>query len=95
MWVSIYYEPYASFEYLILWEHTKEEWRMVQNLDDASTIHKWHGYLVKKLWSSLPDYEKESVSLHRKRSLGRNPIDNPQFNEKIDIDYLIKKTKVE
>nr|WP_147664731.1 hypothetical protein [Candidatus Prometheoarchaeum syntrophicum]QEE17847.1 hypothetical protein DSAG12_03685 [Candidatus Prometheoarchaeum syntrophicum] len=91
LWVSVPYEPYASFEYLILWDFTKEDWRMIHDLDNASTIHEWHGQSVKDLWSTLPDNERESVLSHRKRSYGRNPIDIPQNNEKIDINSLIKK----
>ena len=77
LWCASPYEPYASFSYLVAWSDSQEAWKRIHGLDEGKTLLAWHAYAIAAYWRSLPKEEQEEVEAHRKRSYGRNPIDDP------------------
>lgn len=71
LWCSVHYEPYGSFEYLVLREYTIDDWEDLNSIDNGETLRKWHSQLINSLWETLPLDEQEAVHFHRNRSFGQ------------------------
>src|SRR5688572_25246692 len=78
LWCLSRYEPHASFPYLVLWPHDSATWHRVSERDAGLSLGRWHASMVRQHWQSLPTAELDQVEAHRRRSYGRNPIDEPE-----------------
>jgi len=77
LWCEVAYEPYGALAYLARWHFSEAEWAALHGRDDGKTVGDWNGAMVRAYWSTLPADELSEVAAHRKRSYGRNPVDEP------------------
>lgn len=84
LWCSSHYGPQGSYELLILWEHSIEDWKYIHGLDQGETLRNWHKQSIKQLWMTLPIEEQESINLHK-----HNPIEELQDSTPINLKELI------
>ena len=82
----------ASFEYIVLWQYSLNDWEKIHDIDNGNTLHVWHGQMIKSLYDTLEKDEKQAITDHRERSyMHYNPIDAKNAEEKIDIEKLLQK----
>lgn len=89
LWCRVQYSHSRSFEYLILWEYSIEDWKNIYNIDNGNSLHQWHEQSINSLWETLPSDEQQAVLFHRERSYECNQIDSLKNTEKINIKELI------
>jgi hypothetical protein len=75
LWGEAVYEPHASFRYLILWPYTADQWVQVANLESGLILDRWCDYEIRRAWKQMSDEDRAAVEDHRRRSIGRNPVD--------------------
>ena len=92
IWNAVPHEPYASFVYLSLWPCSVDEWLSVATFDEGLTLCRWGDARVKAAWPSMNETDRVAIEAHRKRSLGRNPIDDIPDQSPPDIDRLLNGT---
>jgi hypothetical protein len=85
-WCVVPHEPYASFLYAVLWQHSVQEWEQIHNLDEAQTLHRWHIARLQELRSSATEQDVKEIEWHQKRSYGRTPFDK----ERVEVPNLEK-----
>lgn len=85
LWCLSRYEPYASFPYVVLWPSDRAAWRRVSVRDAGESLGRWHASMVREHLQCLPAAELAQVEAHRRRSYGRNPIDEPETLQTADL----------
>jgi hypothetical protein len=75
LWVVQFNEPYASFRYFVFWPYSAEFWLGLVKKDDGILVSRWCTYQIQLAWPSMGEKDREAIEHHRRRSLGRNPID--------------------
>jgi len=83
LWSGSPYEPYASFEYLVLWPADRGAWVQAHAVDDGQLLLRWHGWMIHQHWRALSGDDLAAVEQHRRRAPGNNPVDAPpRFDER-------------
>jgi hypothetical protein len=76
LWVQIPHEPYASFRFWTRWPSTFENWRRLNDREEALIVHEWHNAVLRETWADLPADERAHVEAWRERTYRHyNPID--------------------
>jgi len=73
-WVGVGWEPYASFEYWVPWEHSDNQWNAEIDDGEGRRIHKWHHEQLKTNEDTLTAEDLADVAVHRARNYGRDPF---------------------
>lgn len=94
IWCISPYEPYAAFEYGVLWEHGPDKWRELHEADGGRTLLRWHAAAIAAGWVLLPEAEREQIDAHRRRSYGHNPIDSPAVFGADDLPGLLRQMQL-
>lgn len=84
LWVQAPYEPYASFIYSISWPYSRDFWCYVGKLEGDTIIANWCSYKIRQAWPTMSEEERLAVLNHRRRSFGRNPLDEAPEGEETD-----------
>lgn len=88
LWCRVPHEPYGAFWYAVPWQYSPKDWRRLHDLDDGKTLHKWHVARVQELAAFLDSADQSTVAHHRRRSYGRNPVDESP-EERPDLQALL------
>jgi hypothetical protein len=88
--MAVPHEPYAAFVYLSLWEYSADDWSTLYALDEGLTLTQWADGQVRAAWYSMSEQDRADIEQHRKRSLGRNPIDQHPRDPVPDVGHLIE-----
>jgi hypothetical protein len=88
-WMAVPHEPYAAFVYLSLWKYSTDDWSPLYALDEGLTLTQWADGQVKAAWNSMSERDHADIEHHRKRSFGRNPIDQQTHDPVPDIERLV------
>ena len=73
LWVSVPYEPYASFKYSVVWNKNETQWKNEISKDEGKELHNWHKSELLKYRDTLSQQDIEAIQTHRERSSGRDP----------------------
>jgi len=81
LWCKVPYEPYSSFPFWTAWQYTEEEWKRLNEIDNAMILHEWHANVIREELERLTKEDLEAVDAWRDRTYKQfNPIDkNPEF----------------
>jgi hypothetical protein len=90
LWVSAPYEPYASFVYEIGWPYSRLEFTTISALQDGRVISSWCDTKIRQAWSGMDSSDLAAVEVHRRRSFGRNPIDEPAPQQEPDLSAYLQ-----
>ena len=90
LWIFVPWEPYASYPYLVRWEHTQEEWQRLHDLDNGVTLHKWHAAMIVELYETLDEDGIDAVTEHKQRAYGRGPLEQENVSLP-NLDALLSK----
>ncbi len=74
-WAVQVNEPYASFLYFVRWPYSAEFWLGLVKKDDGILVSRWCTFQIQLAWPSMEEKDREAIEHHRRRSFGRNPID--------------------
>ena len=91
MWCIVPHEPYASFPYAVLWQHSVRDWVKIHEIDDGQTLHDWHISRLQELRSTATNQDEKAIKWHQRRSYGRTPFDKENV-EAPNIEALISTT---
>ena len=91
LWVEVPHEPYASYNYTVLWPFDIEAWQKLHNYDEGNSIHKWHQQQIMKEGPILIGKDQEAIIAHESRSSGIEPYNNSSFEHVENLENLLKK----
>ncbi len=76
LWVSLPFEPCASFAYHARWPYSLSDWERLHRRDEGKTIADWHQTVVCEMGPQMTGKDAEAIGGHRQRSRGREPYNN-------------------
>jgi hypothetical protein len=78
------YEPYASFIYSVRWPYSRDFRCHIGRNGGDILVGRWCDYKIRQAWPTMSEEERLAVENHRKRSYGRNPVDEAPGGEETD-----------
>jgi hypothetical protein len=78
LYVSVAYDPWGGFHYLVLWPYGEDRYREVAEIDYGTIVHLWHAACIHEAYSLLPAPKRHAIDQHREKTTARpHPVDAP------------------
>ena len=90
LWVSLPFEPYASFWYHARWPYALGDWERLHARDDGKTIADWHQTVVCQLGPQMTGKDAEAIAWHHQRSRGLEPYNNHVPFTPLDLAAMLR-----